>query len=172
MKAKIKDFVVTIDRRQLLTLELSEDFRSQYDKLKDKLLSFKLKIFRKSRSLDANSYFWVLCQKLGKVLKEDSTHIYRTYIKQTNVYRDFHLLPEEAESFKTAWNKLGLGWACEQVDGDKERLIVRAWFGSSEYNTKQMSRLIEIAVEDCKIQGIETMTPDEIAKMLSLWGEK
>ena len=44
------------------------------------------------------------------------------------------------------------------------------YYGSSTYNTEQMSRLINLVVEDCKAQGVETMTPDEINRMLSLWG--
>ena len=37
--------------------------------------------------------------------------------------------------------------------------------GSSDYDTAQMSRLIEIIVEECKTQGIETLTPEELARM-------
>jgi hypothetical protein len=43
------------------------------------------------------------------------------------------------------------------------------YYGSSSYNTKQMSRLINNIVQECQILGIETKTPDEIANMLNLW---
>lgn len=45
------------------------------------------------------------------------------------------------------------------------------YYGSSTYDTAQMSRLINIIVEECKAQGIETRTPDEISKLVSLWGD-
>ena len=38
-----------------------------------------------------------------------------------------------------------------------------------KYNKKQMSRLIDGIVQDCKAVGIETKTPNEIAEMLSRW---
>ena len=41
--------------------------------------------------------------------------------------------------------------------------------GSHTYNSAEMARLIQGTIEDCKEQGIETATPDEIAKMQSLW---
>ena len=46
---------------------------------------------------------------------------------------------------------------------------VLAYFGASLYTTPQMSRLIDMVIEDCKENGIETKTPNEIAEMLSLW---
>lgn len=43
------------------------------------------------------------------------------------------------------------------------------YFGSSSYDTVQMSRLIDLLIEDCKAQGIETATPDEIARYKEEW---
>lgn len=39
-------------------------------------------------------------------------------------------------------------------------------YGSSQYNTKQMTRLIRSVAEECKAQGIETMTPEELAGLM------
>jgi hypothetical protein len=49
--------------------------------------------------------------------------------------------------------------------------VIRAYYGSSTYNTKQMSRLIDAIVEDCKEMDIETLTPRELDAMKSRWGE-
>ena len=48
---------------------------------------------------------------------------------------------------------------------------VTVWYGSSVYDTKQMSRLIDAIVQDCKAAGIETMTPAELDALVSRWGE-
>ena len=45
------------------------------------------------------------------------------------------------------------------------------YYGSSCYDTKQMSRLIDLVVEDCKEQGIDTATPAEIALLKEEWGK-
>ena len=52
---------------------------------------------------------------------------------------------------------------------DGERVIVRAYYGSSQYNTKQMSRLIDMVVEGAKELGIETLTPEELARIKEEW---
>lgn len=43
------------------------------------------------------------------------------------------------------------------------------WVGSSQYNTREMSILIDGIVSEAKELGIETATPDELAQMKSLW---
>jgi hypothetical protein len=43
------------------------------------------------------------------------------------------------------------------------------YYGSSYYDTAQMSRLIELAVQDCKELGIETRSEEEIASLLGEW---
>lgn len=50
-------------------------------------------------------------------------------------------------------------------------MTVTVWYGSSTYDTEQMSRLIDAVVEDCKAVGIETMTPAELDALVSRWGE-
>ena len=39
--------------------------------------------------------------------------------------------------------------------------------GSSDYDTKEMGVLINGLVEECKEQGIETIPPDELRRILS-----
>ena len=44
--------------------------------------------------------------------------------------------------------------------------------GSSTYDTREMSRLIDGLVEECKAQGIETLPPDEFGRMMERYGEE
>lgn len=43
------------------------------------------------------------------------------------------------------------------------------WYGSSSYDTKEMSRLIDYIADEAKGLGIETMTPDELAQLKAAW---
>jgi len=140
--------------------------------MEDKPYDADLKQHREKRSLDANAYMWKLLDKLSDALHSTKDELYRIYIKRVGVFRDYHLAPDEAKSFQTAWSLLGTGWRTEQVDytGDGNLLVIRAYFGSSRYNTKQMSRLIDMVVEDCKEQGIETLPPDKLDAMKLNWG--
>lgn len=92
------------------------------------------------------------------------------------VYADSHsnivgcdacLTDGEAATFRHMWESNGTGWPTERLDftPDGERIVIRAYYGSSTYNTKQMSRLIDAIVTDCKELGIETLPPDELRRM-------
>ena len=48
----------------------------------------------------------------------------------------------------------------------------RIYRGSHTYNTEEMQKLIAGTVQECENVGIETATPNEIAKMIAQWGEK
>ena len=170
-------------RKPKLTLELNEEqiAKNMYDKLYQlPKLSIKLKKYREDRSSAANKYMWHLCGELAKALSDEGVkhtkeEIYRDAIKEIGVWKDVEgLSPDDAKTLRYAWEKLGTGWLTEQVDymPDGENVIIRFYYGSSRYNTKQMSRLINNIVQDCQAAGIETKTPNEIANLISLWGEE
>lgn len=184
LSGKIKDISVEfMTGKAILTLSINEkaDLLNCYDALKDcEKLSFKISKYKEKRSLNANAYLWLLCGKLAEALSNEKTSytkddIYRNAIKEVGVYKDFENLSQsDAKTLRHAWEMLGTGWITEQVDymPDGENVIVRCYYGSSQYNVKQMSRLIDNIVQDCQAVGVETKTPDEIANMLSLWGEE
>ena len=70
------------------------------------------------------------------------------------------------------WERNGIGWMAETFPSKLKGCVnVTVWYGSSTYDTEQMSRLIDAVVEDCKAVGIETMTPAELDALVSRWGE-
>ena len=48
-------------------------------------------------------------------------------------------------------------------------VILRAYYGSSTYNRKQMAALIDLVVQDCKQLGIETLTERELSLLCDRW---
>lgn len=150
----------------------TKDARRTLDGLKPgKVYDVEIKEHREKRSLDANAYCWVLLDKLAEALDTTKEELYRGYVRKIGPFKDFDLTVDEAQTFRTAWERLGQGWPTEQVDftPDGERVIIRAYYGSSTYNTKRMSRLIDMIVEDCKEQGIETLTPQQLDAMKERW---
>lgn len=73
-------------------------------------------------------------------------------------------------SLTKACARHGLGWIAEpferQIPGCTN---VNVYYGSSTYDTAQMSRLIDLVVFDCKENGIETMTPEDLARLKGAW---
>lgn len=133
--------------------------------------NYEIEAKRKKRSNDANAYFFVLADKLAEQLNIPKTEIYRNYVKEIGGVSEIVCVKNEAvEKLCKGWEHNGLGWQTDtmpsKIDGCTNVVL---YYGSSTYNTEQMSRLINLIVEDCKIQGIETRTPDEISNMLSLW---
>ena len=126
---------------------------------------------RKKRSLDANAYFFVLADKLAEKLNIPKEEIYRSCIKEIGGVSEIVCVKNEAvEKLCEGWRHNGLGWQTDTIPSKLEGCTnVVLYYGSSTYDTEQMSRLIDIVVQDCKALGIETKTPDEIANMLSLW---
>lgn len=165
--------------KALLTLSINEKQNAMalYDELREtEKLSFTVDKYREKRSSAANRYCWKLCGEIAEKLSNDKVvhtkeDIYREAIKNCGVWYDDEVEPEKVNWRCTAWQKIGTGWITERVDftpdGNKE--IIRFYYGSSMYNTKQMSRLIDNIVQDCKALGIETMPPDEIERLKSLW---
>lgn len=127
----------------------------------------------KKRSLDANAYFWVLADKLAEHYRVGVTEVYRNFIREIGGNSEIICLMDKAvEKFCNGWEKNGLGWQTEILPSKIEGCTnVKIYYGSSTYDTAQMSRLIELAVQECKDADIETMTPDELARLMQEWGQ-
>ena len=132
-------------------------------------LTLVLSKFRKKRSLNANNYAWVLLQKLAEERGQMKEEVYRDFIKQYGIFRPVTVNKEAAETLKYIWQKNGLGWVVEETGRTDESVDLLMYYGSSTYNTKQMSRLLDAIVDDCQQCGIETLPPEQIEEMKRTW---
>lgn len=131
-----------------------------------------VKEHRKKRSLDANAYAWVLIGKLADEQRITPLEVYRQAIQ--NVGGNYEILPireDAAEHFRRIWEAKGLGWPC--VDMGRSKLSgyrnMMAFYGSSTYDTRQMSQLIDNLVQDCKALDIETLSPEKLSLLMEGW---
>ena len=160
-----------------LMLELNEkqSAMNMFDALHEaEKLSIDIKKYHQKRSLDANAYCFVLIDKLASALNLTKEEIYRSAIKEIGGVSEIVCVKNEAvERLCSAWSQNGLGWQTDTIPSKIEGCTnVVLYYGSSTYDTVQMSHLIDHIVQDCKSVGIETKTPDEIANMLNLWETK
>lgn len=148
----------------------------EIEELKDSKLSIIVKKYRKKRSLDANAYFHVLVGKIADKLTISKAHAKNILISK---YGQVQLLPDgdamiyktnapveymhELETLHSIPVKFG-------VENGKEVVFYKIYRGSHTYDSKEMSDLIQGTVADAKELGIETMTPDELARMTAMWG--
>lgn len=139
------------------------------DKLRQKLFlldpnkkyDIVIKEHRQKRSLNANSYCWKLCTEIADVLNSDKDSIYVLMLKRYGVsdlipiankvpvkdYFDYYDV--ESKNEKYTWYKV--------------------YKGSSKYDTKEMSVLINGIVSECKELDIPTKEDLEIKQMIDDW---
>lgn len=139
---------------------------------KRKLYDMEVKEHRQKRSLDANAYAWVLINKLAEVMRLPPVEVYREAIQ--NVGGNYEVIPikeEAADHFKRIWEAKGLGWPCVDMGASKIAGYrnLRTYYGSSTYDTRQMSQLIDNLVQDCKALDIETLPPEKLALLMEGW---
>lgn len=126
-----------------------------------------LKKKRERRSLDANAYCWVLLDKLSAVLRVPKTELYRRLIPDIGDNSETVCVVDDAvDKLRSGWEHNGLGWLSDTTPSKLPGCTnVILYYGSSTYDTRQMSRLIDLVVAECKENGIETMTPEELARL-------
>ncbi len=139
--------------------------------MEGKKWSVEVKERRGKRSLDANAYCWVLLDKLSIALGRSKTELYRQYVKDIGGNCEtVCVVDKSVDKLRQGWEHNGLGWPTETMPSKLPGCtVVLLYYGSSTYDTAQMSRLISLIIEDCKAQGIETMTPAELSRLMEAW---
>lgn len=167
------DFVTGVPKITL-TVNEKNDLLHGYDDLKDlEKLSIEIKPHKKRRSLDANAYCWKLIGDLAAKLNVPRDELYRASIREIGGNSEIVCVKNAAvDKLCDGWRRNGIGWQTETMPSKLPGCTnVILYYGSSTYDTAQMSRLIDNIVQDCKEVGIQTETPDQIAEMKSRWGE-
>lgn len=135
---------------------------------KGKELSVEVKVYRHKRSLNANAYFWLLLSEMAAILRTTKDELYLIMLERYGVYTHLIVKPNVAERVKEEWRTVReLG---EVVVNGTTGVQLQCYFGSSTYDTKEMSVLIDGIVGEAKELGINTMLPDELARIKSEWG--
>lgn len=128
------------------------------------LVRLRINKWRNKRSLNANAYYWELLGKLAECLDTSTEELHRQYLTQD--YGTFDYVDDEPIQIKTKpyvdVDKLGYFRWIGEDNGD---FVWMKCKGSSEMDSKEFSRLLNGVIYECQLQGIETMTPDELARL-------
>lgn len=174
---RIKEILPVPGRRARVTIEVTAP-AAEVENLKDK--DVELKKYKRSRSNDSNGYYWVLVGKLCAYDRMGRTEMHNRLIAEfgQDSFKDgalewvakpegFDWTRSEDGHYRPSKMKIKASNVDDHnVINDGELLdIYWVMRGSSTYNTEEMAALIDGAIEMCKERGIETMTPDELARM-------
>ena len=132
---------------------------------------YEIKRAKKKRSLEANAYMWVLVDKIASAVGVDKVTVYREAIKNIAGNSEIVCVKQDAaEKLIKGWGHNGIGWIAETMPSKLEGCVnVVLYYGSSTYDTAQMSTLIDHVVDEAKQLGIETLTPAELERMKAEW---
>ena len=173
MTGKLRDLTMNRDGTQNITVTVQADFRERFDELADKMLDVEFKVHREKRSKDQNAYAWTLIDKIAEAMKEDKVEVYREAIRHIGgVSEPICVRNKAVQPIRDSWESKGIGWITDtmpsKIDGCTTVIL---YYGSSTYDTKQMSALIDHLIQDAKALGIETDTPEKLAQLQQEWAE-
>lgn len=152
-----------------ITFTTEENITGYIDKIKDKLLRITVKQYREKRSLDSNAYAWVLMQKIAEAVQSDKWSVYLVMLeKYSRAFTHVIVRPDVVPRFEAEWRTVrNLG---EITVNGQTGIQLQLYFGSSTFDTKEMSVFIDGLVEECRQLEIETLPPNEIERMKREWG--
>ena len=145
------------------------------EEVREKTFRVEIKGKKAHRSLDANAYLWVLIGKLAEKTDVPKEAVYRHLIKDgKGNYEVFPVRNEAVEKMIEIWESRGLGWVADVLGESKipNYTNVVLYYGSSVYDTAQMSRLIDSAVYECETLGIPTIEENELENLKNQWRAK
>lgn len=177
-KGELKDYLKTIDGNLVLTIitkgrEIPEE---ELTSLKTAKNGIKIDVCRwtSKRSLDSNAYLWVLLDKIAEKIGSSKICVYKNLVRDFGVFEILPIKNIAVERFAKNWQNKGVGWICESLGDSKIRdyTNVIAYYGTSTYNSFEMSRILNEVVLMAKDLGIQTLDELELKKMADEWEKK
>lgn len=163
-----------ITKKPEITLSINENTNFEEIQNTEKL-KIDIKKFRKKRSLDANNYFWKLLQDFCDLNELETIEEYKKRVRELGIFRRCRIETDNLQTMIKTWENWGIAWWVEIEDteylGDIEFKILHLYYGSSSFDSRQMSRLIDGLVQDCKELGIPTKSEKEIESLIKEWKE-
>ena len=175
-KAQIHDISLDFKTgKQIISLACEKDISEEYERLKDKECKLKLVQYRKRRSLDANAYFHVLVWKIAETINRSKIYTKNRLIAEYGQMEIIDCKPmvltlsDDIEPYDI--ESIHLQPTTRTMLNSKGNMfrVCMVMRGSHTYNTKEMSILIDGAVQEAKQLGIETATPQELKEMQEKW---
>lgn len=137
--------------------------------------TYEIKEHKDKRSLTQNSYYWKLLSILARKLHLTNARLHNLMLRDCSypfiIGGQMAMQPipdtEEAENEVLEAVTYHLKPTSGVIEGKNGAMF--RWYvvlrGSSTMNTEEMSGLLDRLIAECKEQGIETLPPDELARM-------
>ncbi len=120
-----------------------------------------LKVHREKRSLDANALLWALLGEIAGVLRSTKEEVYLEMLERYGTGTVVYVAtPDDVERCQRLY-KIVRPRRRVEIDG---RQAVELWCiaGSSSYDTREFSILLDGVISECRELGISLLPDDEI----------
>ena len=175
MIGKLKDLLRLSGGEWLVSFTTRDDPGQIFDDLKGQAVKVEIKKASKRRSLSANAFAWALIDQIAEKTGLPQKEVYRNAIREIGGISDFYGMKEEAyPAFCELWTAGHMGRQVEVIPGSGKPgwINVRAYKGSSDFDSRQMARLIDSLIQDAEQLGIPTMPDKEVERMVGAWRAK
>lgn len=167
-EAVITFAVTALDGKTIINPQDLERYRT-------KDLRVTIKEYREKRSISANAYYWVLLSKTAAKMGISSSRLHNLLLRDYGkpyiiggkvaiiTIPDTDKAEQEALESDTFHIK-----PTDHVAENSKGTAYRSYIvleGSHTMNSKEFSQLLDHLIQEAKDQGVETATPDEIARM-------
>ena len=169
-KSKILNLSIDLEGNYQATILIPHEQVGEITKLKDKLIEVSLKLFRKKRSLNANAYAWQLITEIGKKIGVDKWEVYkRMLIRYSNSYQYIVIRKDTYKSFIEHSSFRVVKVLSSGLFNGTKSIQLQGYWGSSTFDTKEMSVFIDGLVKEAKDLEIETESQEEIERLVNMW---
>lgn len=122
------------------------------------------------RTRNANAYAWVLMSQIGERLGISAEEVYKHQIANIGGRTQVMSMPVGAvDDFKRYFVKGHIGRSVAIIGTNDGVADVLVTLGSSDYNTAQMSQLIDNITQECHQLGIETLDDMRMRTLIESW---
>ena len=135
-------------------------------KIKSGRYEFVFRKKKKTKSLTANAYMWVLCDEIARVIQSTKDEVYRQAVANVGFFFPFSCENVALARWCAVWESQGAGFCCKVTHEGTERTELNVYVGSSKYTQEELSRLIEELVAEAENLGIDTRASRECRALI------
>ena len=173
MRIKKADLRLSIngDCELLLTVNGEKTYLSELvAKVNEKPYTVEIEPLKKKRSLDANSALWQMLTKMAEVLHTTKDELYLEMLDRYGVSTFIVVKPNAVDKVKQEWKTVReLG---EVTINGKTGIQLQCFFGSSTYDSKEFSVLLDGVISEAKEIDVPFISSEEQARLIREWGKK
>lgn len=146
---------------------LPPNCEDEFNTLLGAMLDIKVNKHREKRSLNANALLWKCLGEMAQATGDDKWDVYLQMLKKYGKFTYICVKPNVVEAMKKQWRE------CEEIGeidihGTKAVQML-CYFGSSTYDSKEFSVLLDGVISEMQQMGLTLPMPEYVEKALIEW---